>query len=127
MEEGFRDVAKELKGLKKVFSKHRSSEPDIDGTIQDLRTDSIDSLVSIEKSPTRQSTRSISQDGSSKSGSSGVRKLLPGHSKRQRRKQREQELKAAVEDLGRGRTGREQRHLLADHPTLVVRLNAVVY
>ncbi|KAH0846960.1 hypothetical protein AYO21_02344 [Fonsecaea monophora] len=95
----------QLKGLKKVLSnRRRSSELLGDETIKDLRTDSLDS-VTLDKSPTRQSARSISQDGSSKSGGSGVRKLLPGHSKRQRRKQRELELKAAVEDLARGRTG----------------------
>ncbi|EXJ75597.1 uncharacterized protein A1O5_00104 [Cladophialophora psammophila CBS 110553] len=95
----------QLKGLKKVLSnRRRSSELVGDEIIKDLRTESIDS-VTLDKSPTRQSARSISQDGSSKSGSSGVRKLLPGHSKRQRRKLRELELKAAVEDLARGRTG----------------------
>ncbi|KIX94242.1 uncharacterized protein Z520_09952 [Fonsecaea multimorphosa CBS 102226] len=95
----------QLKGLKKVLSnRRRSSELVGDETIKDLRTDSLDSIT-LDKSPTRHSARSISQDGSSKSGSSGVRKLLPGHSKRQRRKQRELELKAAVEDLARGRTG----------------------
>lgn len=96
-----------LKGFKKVFSGgRRPSEPAIDETIQDLRTGSVDSIATIEKSPTRQSVRSVSQDGSSKSGGSGgVRKLLPGHSKRHRRKLREVELKTAVEDLGRGRTG----------------------
>ena len=95
-----------LKGLKKVFtSRRRLSEPALDETIQDLRTDTVDSIATLEISPTRQSVRSASQDGSSKSGSSGVRKLLPGHNKRQRRKIREQELKAAVEDLARGRTG----------------------
>ncbi|OQV05273.1 GRAM domain-containing protein [Cladophialophora immunda] len=95
----------QLKGLKKVLSnRRRSSELVGDEIIKDLRTDSLDSTT-LDKSPTRQSARSISQDGSSKSGSSGVRKLLPGHSKRQRRKQRELELKAAVEDLARGRTG----------------------
>ncbi|KIW98443.1 uncharacterized protein Z519_00104 [Cladophialophora bantiana CBS 173.52] len=95
----------QLKGLKKVLSnRRRSSELVGDEIIKDLRTESIDS-VTLDKSPTRQSVRSISQDGSSKSGSSGVRKLLPGHSKRQRRKLRELELKAAVEDLTRGRTG----------------------
>ncbi|OAP56678.1 hypothetical protein AYL99_08790 [Fonsecaea erecta] len=95
----------QLKGLKKVLSnRRRSSELVGDEFIKDLRTDSLDSIT-LDKSPTRQSVRSISQDGSSKSGSSGVRKLLPGHSKRQRRKLRELELKAAVEDLARGRTG----------------------
>lgn len=93
-----------FKGLKKVLTSKRQSEPFGDETIQDLRTESVDSIT-LDKSPTRQSARSISQDGSSKSGGSGVRKLLPGHSKRQRRKLREQELKAAVEDLARGRTG----------------------
>jgi hypothetical protein len=99
------DSSPQLKGLKKVLtSRRRSSEPAIDESIHDLRTNSTDTGT-IEKSPTRQSARSVSQDGSNKSGSSGVRSLLPGHSKRQRRKLREQELKTAVEDLARGRTG----------------------
>lgn len=94
-----------LKGLKKVLSnRRRSLDHPGDDAIKDLRTDSIDSLL-IDKSPTRQSTRSNSQDGSSKSGSSGMRKLLPGHTKRKRRKLHEEELKAATEDLARGRTG----------------------
>ncbi|KAK5199263.1 hypothetical protein LTR92_001737 [Exophiala xenobiotica] len=95
----------QLKGLKKVLSsRRRSSDIPSDENIKDLRTDSIDSLT-IEKSPTRYSTRSISQDGSSKSGSSGMRKLLPGHSKRKRRKVREEQVKAVIEELGRGRPG----------------------
>ncbi|OCT54688.1 GRAM domain protein [Cladophialophora carrionii] len=108
----------QLKGLKKVLtSRRRSSEPAIDETIRDLRTESLDSIT-IEKSPTRQSARSISQDGSNKSGSSGVRKLLPGHSKRQRRRQREAELKAAVEDLARGRTGTGLSAMTSPQPAL---------
>lgn len=94
----------QLKGLKKVLSKRRSSDLPSDSSFKDLRQGSADS-VALEKSPTRYSTRSISQDGSSKSGSSGVRKLLPGHSKRRRRKLHEEEVKIATEELGRGRTG----------------------
>ncbi|KAI1626757.1 hypothetical protein EDD37DRAFT_228660 [Exophiala viscosa] len=92
----------QLKGLKKVLSnRRRSADIPSDENIRDLRTNSIDSLT-IEKSPTR---RSISQDGSSKSGSSGMRKLLPGHSKRKRRKLHEEEVKAVTQELARGRTG----------------------
>lgn len=99
------ELSPQLKGLKKVLSsRRRSSELSGDETVRGLRTDSIDS-VSIEKSPTRQSVRSLSQDGSSKSGSSGMRKLVPGHSKRQRRRLREKELKLAADQLSRGRTG----------------------
>lgn len=94
----------QLKGLKKVLStRRRSSDIPSDENIRDLRTNSIDSLT-IEKSPTR---RSISQDGSSKSGGSGMRKLLPGHNKRKRRKLREEEVKAVKEELARGRKGTE--------------------
>ncbi|KEF60952.1 uncharacterized protein A1O9_02516 [Exophiala aquamarina CBS 119918] len=93
----------QLKGLKKVLSKRRSSDLPSDASFKDLRQGSTDSIT-LEKSPTRYSTRSTSQDGSSKSGSSGVRKLLPGHSKRRRRKIHEEELKIAAEDLERGRT-----------------------
>ncbi|KAK4938569.1 hypothetical protein LTR10_021000 [Elasticomyces elasticus] len=92
----------QLKGLKKVLSnRRRSSDIPSDENIRDLRTNSIDSLT-IEKSPTR---RSISQDGSSKSASSGMRKLLPGHSKRKRRKLHEEEVKAVTQELARGRKG----------------------
>ncbi|KIW20213.1 hypothetical protein PV08_00788 [Exophiala spinifera] len=94
----------QLKELKKVLSsRRRSSDIPGDESIRDLRTDSIDSLT-LEKSPTRYSTRSLSHDGSSKSGSSGMRKLLPGHSKRRRRKLREEEVKALTEELARGRS-----------------------
>ncbi|EXJ80531.1 hypothetical protein A1O1_08677 [Capronia coronata CBS 617.96] len=97
------ELSPPLRGLKKVLSNRRpSSDVPGDETFQSLRTDSIGSL-SIEKSPTRQSARSVSQDGSSKSGGSSMRKLLPGHSKRKRRKLREEELKAAVDQLERGR------------------------
>ncbi|KIX10184.1 uncharacterized protein Z518_01265 [Rhinocladiella mackenziei CBS 650.93] len=94
----------QVKGLKKVLSNRRPSDLPGDETIRDLRTNSLDS-VALEKSPTRYSARSISQDGSSKSGSSGMRKLLPGHSKRKRRKLRQEELKAATEEFARGRMG----------------------
>lgn len=43
----------------------------------------------LDKSPTRISQES-SRDGSSVSGSSGIRKLIPGHAKRKRRKQRQE-------------------------------------
>ncbi|EXJ79679.1 hypothetical protein A1O3_07959 [Capronia epimyces CBS 606.96] len=100
------ELSPQLKGLKKVLSnRRRSSELLGDETIRGSRTDSIDSLA-IEKSPSRHSTRSVSQDGSSKSGGSGMRKLIPGHSKRKRRRLREEELKVAADQLAaRGRTG----------------------
>ena len=94
-----------LKVLKKVIAnRRRSSEAQSDTGVPPPRPGSIESF-SLDKSPTRQSTHSSpSRDGSSKSGSSGVRKLLPGHSKRRRRRQREEELKNAAEDVGgRGR------------------------
>ena len=90
--------------FKKVISKsRRSSETPGDGSNHVLRTDSIDSM-SLDKSPTRASTHSSrSRDGSSKSGSSGVRNYVPGHTKRHRRKIREAELKSAAEGVTRGR------------------------
>jgi hypothetical protein len=89
-----------IKGLKKVLSnRRRSSEAQSDRDVAPSdRQDSVDSL-SLDKSPTRHSTHSSpSRDGSSKSGSSGLRTLLPGHSKRKRRKAREEELRQLVEE-----------------------------
>jgi hypothetical protein len=43
----------------------------------------------LEKSPSRVSQES-SREGSSVSGSSGIRKLISGHAKRKRRRQREE-------------------------------------
>ena len=87
-----------LKGLKKVLSSRKRS-------LDAGQRDSIASL-SLDPSPQRKSAQSSPSrdDGSSKSGSSGVRKLLPGHSKRKRRKRRQDELKAAEEEAGRGRS-----------------------
>ncbi|KIV91575.1 hypothetical protein PV10_06098 [Exophiala mesophila] len=92
----------QLSGLKKVLSsRRRSSDLPSNSSLKDSRQKSLDSLT-LERSPTR---RSIGSDGrddaSSKSGSSGVRKLLPGHTKRRRRKLHEKELKAVVQDLDR--------------------------
>jgi VAD1 Analog of StAR-related lipid transfer domain/GRAM domain len=93
-----------MKGFKKVLpNRRRSSEPQSDSVNPALRTDSIDSL-SLDKSPTRQSTHSsLSRDGSSRSGSSGLRTLLPGHTKRKRRRVREEELRVQADELSRGR------------------------
>ncbi|RMZ90231.1 hypothetical protein DV736_g2550, partial [Chaetothyriales sp. CBS 134916] len=68
-----------------------------------LRSQSIDSL-SLNRQPTSQSAQSVSsRDGSTKSGRSGVKKLLPSGSKRKQRKIREEELKLAAEERTRGR------------------------
>jgi len=98
------DPSPQLKGLKKVLSnRRRSSEVQSESIITGRRTDSLDS-INLDKSLTRASTRSSpSRDGSSKSGGSSVRKLLPGHSKRKRRKILEEELKATGEEVDRGR------------------------
>ena len=101
-------TSRPLKGIKNfIAEKRRSSEVHSDASNQtpDLKP----SLTSPfpDKSPSRLSTAHSSpsrDDASSKSGSSGVRKLLPGHSKRKRRKAREKELKAAEEELSRGRS-----------------------
>ena len=93
-----------FKGFKKsLSSQRRSSEPQGEVDNAALRTGSIDSLT-LDKSPTRTSTHSSpSRDGSSKSGSSGLRTLLPGHKKRTRRKLREDELRSLAEEKTRGR------------------------
>lgn len=87
------------RGTKKVLSnRRRSSETN---QPPDLRAST--TSLTLEKSLSSQS--SPSRDGaSSRSGSSGVRKFIPGHSKRKRRKAREQELKSAAELADRGRS-----------------------
>jgi hypothetical protein len=91
-----------MKGLKKVLSnRRRSSEAQSDGPALN-RPDSIDSLA-LDHSPSRSARSSPSRE----SQSSGYKKLLPGHSKRKRRKVREEELRAAVEEVDRGRTQSE--------------------
>lgn len=61
-----------------------------------------------DRSPNRDSEES-SQVGSSKSGGSGLAKLIPGHSKRKRRRRKESELRqlADQEESRRGRKGLE--------------------
>ena len=64
---------------------------------------SADSIL--EKSPSRASQDS-SQEGSTVSGGSGIKKLIPGHAKRKRRRQREE----AFEALEKERTN--SNHLI---------------
>ena len=96
-----------LKGLKKVFSsRRRSSEAQSEIGVPPPRTGSVGSF-SLHQSPTRNSAHSSPSrdDGSSKSGGSGgVRKLVPGHTKRNRRRLRDEELRSAAEEVGRGRS-----------------------
>jgi hypothetical protein len=85
-------TAPPLKAVKKVFSNASSislrgrNNDDVGSPGRGLRgsTDS-----TLEKSPSRVSQES-SREGSSVSGSSGIRKLIPGHAKRKRRRQREE-------------------------------------
>ena len=96
-----------LSGIKKVFSSRRRSSDvqDAAGNPPDPFRGSVSS-IGLDKSPTRNSTNSSPSrdDMSSKSGSSGIKKLVPGHAKRKRRKLREEELsKIAAEDIARGR------------------------
>ena len=87
--------------MKKKLSTHRRSS---DAPSEDNgATASVDSLH-LDKSPTRTSTHSSpSRDGSSRSGSSGLRTLVPGHTKRKRRRAREDELRVLNEETTRGR------------------------
>jgi hypothetical protein len=86
-----------LQAVKKVFSnassislRGRSNE---DGSsLRGGLRGSTDSPL--EKSPSRVSQDS-SREGSSLSGSSGIRKLIPGHAKRKRRQQRDEAFEAA--------------------------------
>ena len=80
-------------GLKKVFSKNKRNN-----SFEDRRS----SIESIDRSPNRLSHES-SHDGSSKSSSNGIAKLIPGHSKRKSRRRRASELKQPNEE-DRGRT-----------------------
>ena len=96
-----------FQGIKAVLSNRRqSSEVHSDIAIPDTDLRASVTSLPIDKSPSRVSTRSSPSrdDASSKSGSSGVKKLIPGHSKRKRRREREEVLKAAAEDLDRGRS-----------------------
>ncbi|RMD40432.1 hypothetical protein DV735_g4696, partial [Chaetothyriales sp. CBS 134920] len=69
-----------------------------------LRSESIDTL-NLDRQQSSQSVHSVSsRDGSTKSGRSGVKKLLPGAAKRKQRKMREEELRLATEELARGRS-----------------------
>ena len=71
-----------LRGIKKILSS-RSRNSVVDSETSSLRgglRSSADSAA--EVSPSRES----SHDGSSKSGSSGMRKLIPGHIKRKKRR-----------------------------------------
>lgn len=100
-------AAPPLSGIKKVFSSRRRSSDvqDAVGSPTDHFRGSVGSIGQ-DKSPTRKSTTSSlsRDDASSKSGSSGMKKLVPGHAKRKRRKVREEELsKMAAEDVARGR------------------------
>jgi hypothetical protein len=80
-----------LKAVKKVFTNASSislrgrSNDDVGSPGRGLRG-SADSTL--EKSPSRLSQES-SREGSSVSGSSGIRKLIPGHAKRKRRRRQE--------------------------------------
>lgn len=75
-----------------------------EGGASALKRGSIGS-IGLNKSPTLQSQRSPSRDGSTRSeGSGGMKKLIPGHSKRERKKARDEELdKIAHEESVRGR------------------------
>ncbi|RMZ78995.1 hypothetical protein DV737_g3636, partial [Chaetothyriales sp. CBS 132003] len=85
---------------------HRRRSEDNDGgrpSVPALRSQSIDSL-SLDRQATSHSAQSLSsRDGSTKSGRSGVKKLLPGATKRKQRKIREEELRLAAEERARGR------------------------
>ncbi|KPI42557.1 uncharacterized protein AB675_9656 [Cyphellophora attinorum] len=93
-----------MKGIKKVLSHpRRSSEAQSENSLgrhESIdRHESVDSL-NLERSPDRSSRSSPSRE----SQHSGYKKLLPGHAKRKRRKQREEELRIAAEEVTRGRT-----------------------
>ena len=82
-----------LKGLKKVVSSAssislRGQNNEDNGSLRGGLKGSADSTL--EKSPSRVSQDS-SHEGSSVSGNSGIRKLIPGHAKRRRRHAAEKE------------------------------------
>lgn len=96
------DPSPPLKGIKKALSRRRESEAQSD---PDPRS-SAESLP-IDVSPSRNSTRSSpsrDRNGTSIGTGSSIRKFLPGHAKRQRRKIREEELRIAADEAARGRT-----------------------
>ena len=89
-----------LKALKKVFTNAssislRSRNNDDVGSPGGGLRGSVDSIL--EKSPSRVSQES-SREGSSVSGSSGIRKLISGHAKRKRRRQREEPFDAIAQE-----------------------------
>lgn len=92
-----------LKSIKKVFSgRRRSSEVHSEdgprNSIDSIRLDRTSTIPSTQSSPSR--------DGSSKSGHShnGIKRLIPGHEKRERRRRRKSELQAAADIDFRGRS-----------------------
>lgn len=94
-------------GIKKMFSRGKRGPALKSESTGDLTLQSIVSSTA-DRSPNRDSEES-SQVGSSKSGGSGLSKLIPGHSKRKRRRRRDSELRqlADQDELQRGRKGLE--------------------
>ncbi|KAK5941630.1 hypothetical protein PMZ80_005579 [Knufia obscura] len=94
------------KRLSKVLTagRRRSSDVQSDNGASGLKRGSVES-IGLHKSPSIQSQRSPSRDGSTRSGgSAGVKKLFPGHAKRERKRIREEELtRIAQEEAARGR------------------------
>lgn len=85
-----------LNAVKKVLSNAsslslRGRNAEDAGSLRGGLRGSTDSAL--EKSPSRVSQDS-SREGSSVSGSSSIKKLIPGHAKRKRRRQREEALEA---------------------------------
>ncbi|KAK5098910.1 hypothetical protein LTS08_006289 [Lithohypha guttulata] len=93
------------KRLSKVLTggRRRSSDVQSENGTTSLHG-SIESL-GLAKPPSVQSRRSPSRDGSTRSSTSGgVKKLVPGHAKRERKRIREEELqRIADEEVARGR------------------------
>jgi hypothetical protein len=95
-----------LEAVKKVFSNAsslslRGRNNDDGGSLRGGLRGSADSTL--EKSPSRVSQDS-SREGSSLSGSSGIKKLIPGHAKRKRRRQREEVFDAIEKERQNGNT-----------------------
>ncbi|KAK5310611.1 hypothetical protein LTR70_009339, partial [Exophiala xenobiotica] len=84
--------------------RRRSSDLQSENGASSLKRGSVGSIA-LKKSPTLQSQRSPSRDGSTRSeGSGGMKKLIPGHSKRERKRVRDEELtRIAHEETVRGR------------------------
>jgi hypothetical protein len=95
-------------GFKKVFSKGSRSQTsvnEVDSNSSRGRRGTRTSIDSgIEKVKTRNSGESSRGDESSKSGSSGIRKLVPGHRKRRRKREEAKDTQAADEELTRGQS-----------------------